>query len=598
MPAAVPQGERAGGAAAQGGAAGAPPTVQADWSAARALKPGGAAWAYKPAAPTADAKAEPKPIALPPAFPADKKTPHPGATRSFWEKFAGAMVPHAAQPFVYLRYTDEPPGQPKRTRVQKVDVSAGKVVATYDLPPETMLVDVSPDGKRALLRSEGLGLGTRGRIDVFDISAAQPKHVVSFEPYKGEKSNNNDVGLARFVDNDHLLTSNGQGRVALWQGPAAKAVWVINAGSNGGFGLRPDRAVIALAADRALHLLDAKSDASLGQVEAEERVANPRFNEDGTRLAASAGENRLQLWDLQAPKLVHDVPLQRDVVMGAVRWLDGGLLLLGNRDVLDPGKGVVVWQYLQPGGGEALLQVAGRFGLISEGAADRAGRGEGQRTLSFFTLPHPPVYERAKALPASGVLLVRPGAKISLEFDFEGPPDMRQKAEQNVRDQLRENNITVADGQLVRLLVRSKPGKTKEVSYGSGSLIRGPQETLSVTEQVHRVAFLSGGGTVLWEATWSFGGEGLFFRKQNQSMAEVIEERKVQSYRYFASIKLPKFIPKPLSLIPPGRSNLTPQGPKGDVVPPLPAPTPVAAPAMPAAPAPAPAPAPGTDVPF
>ena len=592
VPAAAPQAERPGAAGAQA-AAGAPPTVPADWSGARAIKPGGGAWSYKPAAPAGKAAAEPKAVTLPPAFPPDKNTPHPGATRSFWEKYGGATVPDPSRPVVYLRYTDEPPGGPKRTRVQQVDVAAGKVAATYDLPGEIVLVDVSPDGKRVLLRSNGLGLGTRGRIDVFDISDAQPKHVVSFEPYKGETNNNNDVGLARFVDNDHLLTSNGQGRAALWQVPAAKAVWVIDAGSSGGYTLRPDRAVIALAAESALHLLDARSGASLGQVAAEERVSSPRFNKDGTRLAASAGTNRLQIWDLQTPKLIHDVPLQRDVTTGALRWLDDGLLLLGNRDVLDPGKGVVVWQYLQPGGSGSLLQVAGRFGLLSESSAGRGG--DAHRTLSFFALPHPPVRERATALPANDVLVVRPGAKISLDFDFDGPADMREKAEQNVRDQLRQNGVTVAEGQLVRLLVSSKPGKTKEIGYGSGSRLRGPEETLSVTEQIHRVAFLSGGGTVLWESTWSFDGEGLFVRKQGQSMAQVVGERKVSSYRYFASIKLPKFIPKPLSLIPPGRSNLTPQGPKGDVVPPLPVPAPVAAPP---APAPARKPAPTTDVPF
>ena len=553
--------------AVKGDAAGAPLAV-ADWSAAEriTLDPD-VAWSFKPPA-KAPPVVQPKPVVLPPAFPVEKGSAQNG--RSVWEKFTGASRPDALAPYFYVNFTNNDPRGSKCVRVQKADVAAGKLAAVWEFPAETNLIDASPDGRLVLVRQETWN-DIHRRLDLYDVGGPKPKHVVSFEPFAGEEKAN--LAHARLLDNAHLLVSNGE-RVGVFQIDGLRALWSIAMEKDGQSFLSPDRATLAITGPQGIHLLDAKTGKSLARIPTGSQVYGLSFKPDQTRLCGQSADRRLQVWDLTSGKLLHGLPLQFGVDAGYAHWVDNDQLLIGNLDLFDLAKGVVVWQYTRDAFGGPLLHIGNQYAMVDEGPPPGGGvaarAATGNRKIAFFTLPHPAARKHAASLRVNDLLLIRPGAKVSLDIQFDGPPEAREKAEARARAELTQHGVTVADGQPVRLLISSKAGETKQIGYGRTMFGPGgrrePEETLSVTEQIHRVALLVGEKTVVWEANGRFTGQGIFRKEESKSMGEVIEEAKQNSYRFFEHIEIPKVIPKPMALIPPGRSALTPQGPTGDKI--------------------------------
>jgi hypothetical protein len=541
----------------------APTPVEADTSGVKefdykvvAAAAAGTKWSYRPPS-QSPPPPEAKGLTLPVAF---TETPARGGatTRSSFERYYGALQSSPASPFVYLKFTHEPPAQPKPLRVMKVDVSAGKLAATYDFPPDTMLLDVSPDGTRAVLRKV-VSMHQQTRVDVFDISGPVAAHVVSFEPYKGVGILGHDVKTARFIDNDHLLTVDEEPRFTLWSlkgaaggAPATvQSVWTYRNPFIVSHGLSPDRSALAVSAPDGLFFLEAKSAAVLGRVDAGGWVYNPSFNAAGTLLATLQGQTLL-VWDLREGKLLQDLPLQHGVGGEPVYWLSDRQLLLYDRDLVDLDKGVVAWQYVQAGAGEPMFQVGNRIGMLGDGGG---GVWRSSHVLNFFALPHPAAAKHAASLDPRNLMAVQPGSKVSLEINFQGPPEARQKVEANVRQQLQRNGVTVAEGQPVRLLVSSGEGE-----------LRGPEAARGQTgtQLNFRVAYIGGEDTVLWQVAGRSTQGAPVSRPLGQGKVLVPRDTR---FAFFDSVRIPQLVPKPLAMVPAGRSDLSWRGPEKDTFP-------------------------------
>ena len=536
-------------------AADATPVSEADSSGARHVVPDvDAPWTYKPAgaAPAAKAPAGGAngvllgSVALPSPWGIASRR-GPGAD-AFWEKFNRIVVASPDSAIAFAVHVIAAPGKPKLSRAQRVDLAGKKVVGQpIDLPPDVDVIDASPDGTRLLLRSDKFHHGTRSRLDVYALAGgAAPKHVVSFEPYKGATGMfANDVSLGRFVDNDHVLTSNRDG-ADLWklEGARVKAVYALQGATPT---LDSSRKVAAVAGSGGVSLLDAMTGATLGHCAAEGAVESPSFSPDGRWLAASTpGGRRLIVWDLATGKQARNFPLQHGVSPTPIQWLEDNFVLLGGDNLLDLTKGVVAWEYdLAPGG--ATYNLGG--GRVAGASAQRAAAG-----LRVYRLPHAAARKHAQNLDPKNVLAVRSGTRVSLEITTDAPEEQRQTIEQRVAKQLRDNGITVADGQPVRLALSTTPGESRQVSFSDRSPFGPVAATISVTELVHR-AVLTVDGVVAWESQGRFTGQGMFSRKQGESVEQMVERARGESYRFFENVTIPKEVPKPKSLIPPGKSK-------------------------------------------
>jgi hypothetical protein len=149
---------------------------------------------------------------------------------------------------------------------------------------------------------------------------------------------------------------------------------------------------------------------------------------------------------------------------------------------------------------------------------------------------------------ADGVAAVREGMSVSLEVNFSGSAEDRQKIVDRFTRQLAANGITIADGLSTKLICETKAGKSETGTYGGNAFSRnnrGP-ETVTATQTIYRVAF-EADGKELWAVNNQSGGylPNLIFEKQNQSAADVIAEENKPQLSWFLSVNLPRRILKP-----------------------------------------------------
>ncbi len=108
--------------------------------------------------------------------------------------------------------------------LDRYDLRTGKQDATIELNPQCNLVDVSRDGKLALLRTGN----ERPRLDIINLD--DRKHVVGWKPYAdfpGEKGSNWNLDRAMFVDHEHVITLRKMNELVVWKVPECKALLIV-----------------------------------------------------------------------------------------------------------------------------------------------------------------------------------------------------------------------------------------------------------------------------------------------------------------------------------------------------------------------------------
>jgi hypothetical protein len=553
------------------------PTVTltpASWKGARAVKLDDAvAWTYKPAAaaPKAVARIAGQPLTLPSAYPAgDERAVSSGSP----ERFLPLGSPDGKQLRLVWKHVTE-----DQSRVQIVDVGTGRVVGVSPLPGQTVLMDVSPDGKRLLLRSNPprhMAAGT-GRLHVYEIAGpnAPPKHVVSFAPYgeAGERDDAKVFGLAAFTDDQHVLvastaeatlTTPQDTRVALWNLDGVKAEYVIDTGKAAFIdpflpALDPSRSLLAMPTAKGLYLVETMTGKLLGRL-AGEGTHHPAFDAAGRRLSGMPHDGRrVMVWDLASGQQTYDVPLQRDVVSREPPvLLDGDYAMLDNGMVIDLKAGIAIWQYGRGGSWDKWGPFVGASrSIVMDGA------GWHTFALTSFTMPHLAAKQRGVELAKRGTLVLQPGMRVSIETDIAGgPADIRDRAVRRVTQQLTALGFAISpQPQPLKVVIRTKPGESKQQKFqGFGAGGGGLQtQTATINTLSHSVTFELNGQVVAGTGS-AFNGIAIANVKPGETIQSIVDRQREDSYKWYDTVTLEPKAVKSIALLPPGESGLKPEG--------------------------------------
>jgi hypothetical protein len=158
--------------------------------------------------------------------------------------------------------------------------------------------------------------------------------------------------------------------------------------------------------------------------------------------------------------------------------------------------------------------------------------------------------QAADAKVVDGVQLVAPGMKISLEVNYSGSAEERQKIVDRFTKQLTDNGVIIADGQSTKLICETKAGQSQTGTFHHNNMFgnvpdRG-DETVTATQTIYRVAF-EADGKELWAVTSISGGylPNMIWEKKGQSAADVIADENKPQLGFFLRVDLPKTILKP-----------------------------------------------------
>jgi hypothetical protein len=358
---------------------------------------------------------------------------------------------------------------PRPVAVERYDLTTGQSLGKRDLfqargfAPGEVKADLSGDGTLLAL---GDWQDPR-RVEAW--SLAEGKRVGSWLPYEKSPGGFSHVHALAVVDATHVLTVNLPGDVVLWQMPECKAVYQWRCFAQFALPLSPGRRYAVLRGNKGFVLCNLKTGEARGRFPfpAGQQVLQIQagsFRPDGKDFAAvlSFGDGRgpsprrLVRWDATTGNVIGSQPIAHQP--RNLDWCgDGHLLLDGS--LFDLKQGAPVCAYVPMNGWAAHGSPDQRFWFTHAAKLNEAAR------LSAVRLPDEAAKQAAAQLAAGQVQLVlKPGMKVSVEFDFAGPAAdaaaYRKNFEERIRNHLNELGLTLAEGQPVKLRLSAREEST------------------------------------------------------------------------------------------------------------------------------------------
>ena len=278
------------------------------------------------APPSAPTKLTNGPIAL---FHENDQPGKPG--RSFHEDienpiFAGPGVARAVLP----RYNRMTGGEGTALRLELLDLAAGRSVAFAEMPRDTKVLGLSPDGNNVLLNQAGRDEDKNTRLDVFSVEGKKAAHVISWRPYRDGEERTRRVHWAQFVDNTHVLTSNPEGNLVLWEWAKARAIYTLKVDGDPTPVLSPGGKYFLLAGHNDWMAVYESMTGKLVAAQQDKGLwaCKFQFRPDGKQFL-SEGWGRVRVWDFEDGKEVADIFLPPNVGHFGTDWLANELINTG-----------------------------------------------------------------------------------------------------------------------------------------------------------------------------------------------------------------------------------------------------------------------------
>lgn len=528
--------------------------ADADWSQVESIvigEPG--RWSLAPdAAPEIEKPASNKPIIL---YSAVKSK---GSEIGPFENVDGLLFDRAhGQACVSI--VNGHPGKPTEVGVQRVDLVQGKAQELLKLPAAVKPVDLDPSGRRILARTDMFltpGRLPEPSVSVWELGEKSLRQIRAWDPQDPDNIHKVGPQIAQFVDANHVITVAFPGKLVLWDVAKSRAVYKFDLSASGVPALSANRKYLAAPVNNGMFVLDALTGKTLGKLSGGDpgMISAVEFRPDGRRLAALSAQ-RLLVWDLDKGELYRDIYFPTALNATHIDWVAGGYVLLGGDKLIDLERRIVLWQY-QHDSGHGFSRGYGELGGSFWYALTSPDRKE--RGLFRALLPHEEALKAANSLNPEQLLVVKPGAQVSLSVNVQGAPADQQTVTQALTEQLKRLGMSVASGGRLVLQATTETGKTEQVSYRSFGRAFG-NETASVTQQISRLKFVED-GKVVWEGVAASGAPGFLQMKEGQSLQDALAPYQKPNLKYFADVKLPEYIARPNEAGAYGASRLTHQG--------------------------------------
>lgn len=449
-----------------------------------------------------------------------------------------------------IALVDESPGTERFTRLERCNLASGKSLGSIEISGNSVPLDADPSGQFIVARSDNFHIGTHGRIDVFDVSQAQPQHVISWLPYGDREWGQRDVQFASFLDKDHLCTVDGAGKLTVWQAGQAKALYSVATWQGSTPSISGTGKYLAVLTKGGTYVLDAATGNPLARFACQPGYF-PRlsFRPDGKQLAC-VSSGMIQVWDVASGQEIYDVYLPVQFPANTVSWPSDGYMLLNGGSLVDLQRRIVLWQY--SGGSEVGAEVNGRHLFVAKGS-DQTG------TLVHTPLPHGDAKRLAATLDPDSLLAVKPGAQVSVRIAVAMTPQEQQQIYQALVKRLTGNGIKIVENSNVILHATTEQGKTETVEYRT--IGRGfGTESATVTQQIQKLTFTENGKT-LWQAV-QVKGAPIFLHTGDKDLNTAVSEQTRPDVAFFTNSIVPKHLarPGPEAGGAYGVANLTPQG--------------------------------------
>ncbi len=311
-----------------------------------------------------------------------------------------------ARGFMRMRNIDPPAGR-DTVIIDVVDLTTGKLKGPIAIRYPSLVLDVSPDGDYAAIKSTKRN---DDRLDIYDIR--EDKQVAGWRPYQDKENSGKEVTKAILIDQEYCLTVNRQNIVYMWKLPECQAVWRMEGGSN--WCLSPGAKYLGFQSGGRYAFLDPKTGEIVGDVQANMGELFCAFHPIGTHFALLGFDglnHKLFVVDVATGKTTADfyVPFGN----ASLQWCGDEHILVDGNYLINLPQQKAAWTYLLPYGFAASNQPGDKAWYVTSGGAL-----DQNAFLSNATLPDKPALAQIEAGPLPDDALLQPGMKINLQVSL------------------------------------------------------------------------------------------------------------------------------------------------------------------------------------
>lgn len=444
------------------------------------------------------------------------------------------------------------------SRCERIDLAAGKSLGLSSVPFQAAFTDISPDGRRVIATSKGVGRLQPDRLCVWNVEAPDAAPVVTFRPYGTLASTFKGVHWARFVDDQHVATmSDGDHEVCVWD-LTGRLLWHMTGASGVVPALSGTRKQIALLGrDGMLTVVDAMTGASLVAI-ASQPVSPGRvaFRPDGRQLAL-AGVDLVRTWDLVEGKTLDDISPMGTRAL-SLAWLADRYLMVDGARMISLDLGITAWRY--HGINVEAYTAAGAIGYRYFYVHAPTAAAKPALTLASAALPDAAATAALAKVTPESIAALGPGGKVTLEVNL--PDDIKPAVTKALTAKLAANGVTVAPEQPLKFVADFSQGKDLiQVGYhNEAGTVRNTATTkIKIRSVVTLLRVVDDSNTVLWQryAPKQFGEVVV---KRGQTLDEAVAKASLPTADFYVQTPIPKYIPKLMKPAGLGFSALTETG--------------------------------------
>jgi hypothetical protein len=512
---------------------------EGDWSGVKVLsggEPEGAGVPVDPEREILDSKWKPGPVRL-------------GKTTSNHERPESLTVAGGNSPVAVVLHAD--PFSKSLARLESLNLKRRDASKSSNIVGGVSGIKLSPGATRLLAVSKDASHKDTARLDVFAFNNGTVTEQATWWPFAtSDDWRGADITWFDWIDEDQLLTLNGEGVLVLWRldGKNAKAVYQLDGDGWSSPARTPGRGQLALATGGGVEIyrvLDGRLLARLGESgENGQRLGrfgwggSVAFNKAGNRLAHVSG-GHIAVWNTTNGKLEREFYCS-GLARGGVAWLDDGHLLVGGTDVVDLERRLIAWRYqLSMGRMSAIASFGGYHWLVLD-----SGNATGIAPVEML---QPEALKAAEALDANEVLALKPGAKVTLDIQLGG--EDQAKAEAALKAAAERNGMEIVSDSPIRISAQVVTGNTETKEYSRGGFLRGGNaEQVTTTEKRYEVEVKIDGESIYKQVQTmqSAGGPMVVTLKDGETAQQVIDrENAERASRFTFSATLPKYVVHP-----------------------------------------------------
>ncbi|QEG34381.1 SHD1 domain-containing protein [Bythopirellula goksoeyrii] len=464
----------------------------------------------------------------------------------FFEKPADFVVTASAEPLALILHGNHH-GE-ALPRVEIVDLSSRKVVASGPAPPGTSKLVLSPSGTTiATAQSDLHGDDSSGQVDIWKLADKKISHLVSFVPYVMNTWPNLDPEWFAWLDDKRLFTVNSEGQLLLWNASDAKANYELMLDRGVKPLLTAGRRHLVVPTSAGVQFYDADSGDLLAVVGSGNfRNATLAFSPSGRQLAIASNEF-IDVFDITTGETTRSFPCRGLGFRDELTWVDEDYLFSAGGLLINVPLRIIAWKFDIRN--QLVKSFAGTHWMLLDNHAKKT------QALVPFELPPPEALEAVKDLSDEDLLVVKPGDSISIDVQIPEDNLLAQDVQQSLEEALADANMKLVDDSPLKLVARTKTGETQKIRYRGFHDHFGKGELIDVVNRIYEMELLLN-GAVIWKRESVHSAPYHLQLQEGESTRTAIDRVMKPSGANFKG-RLPSFVVRPEYMEPLGKSNLS-----------------------------------------